>query len=136
MLFCISHWDASGLSNKCSFLFSKFLYDLYTKEGKLPPIGNTTILQKWLTKIGKELHLNLRCTKTLMTRVYKRTSFIVNEIRKLHYRRRQVQEFLQKEWNLELTSKDIKTSRQNIVEKQLTSQRDALKKTKLFKVNP
>ena len=115
------------------FLFSKFLYDLYTKEGKLPPIGNTTILQKWLTKIGKELHLNLYCTKTLKTRVYKRTSFIVNEIRKLHYRCCQVQEFLQKEW---LTSKDIKTSRQNIVEKQLTSQRDALKKTKLFKVNP
>ena len=120
--------NTTDLSNICYFLFSKFLYDLYTKEGKLPPIGNTTILQKWLTKIGKELHLNLRCTKALMTRVYKRTSFIVNKIRKLHYRGRQVQEFLQKEWNLELTSRDIKTCRQNIVEKELTSQRDSLLK--------
>ena len=62
-----------------------------------------------------------------MQRLYKRTSLIVNKVKKLRGGHQMVK-YLQEEWTMQLLCKDKKTCHQDVVEKQLRSERDRLLK--------
>ena len=68
-------------------------------------------------------------TKSLMQRLYERTSLIVSKVKKLHRQGgSQMVGYLQEEWAMQLSSKDKKACHQDAVEKQLRSERDSLLK--------
>ena len=58
-------------------------------------------------------------TKSLMQRLYKCTSLIVNKVKKLRRQGgRQMVKYLEEEWAMQLSCKDKKTFHQDVVEKQ------------------
>jgi len=118
--------------------FSQFLYDLYLENKRLPNVRDVNILRKWIHKLSKQVGVELRYTKSLMQRLYKRTSLIVSKVKKLRRQGgRQMASYLQEEWAMQLSSKDKKTSHQDAVEKQLRSERDSLlKENKKFENAP
>ena len=66
-----------------------------------------------------------------MKRIYKRTSLVVNKAKKLcRQGGRQMQNYLQQEWDIQLSSKDKRTCHQDVVEKQLRTERSSLLKEK------
>ena len=66
-----------------------------------------------------------------MKRIYKRTSLVVNKVKKLcRQGGRQMQNYLQQEWDIQLSSKDKRTCHQDVVEKQLRTERSSLLKEK------
>lgn len=96
---------------------------------RLPNVHDTNVLRKWIQKLSKELCVELRYTKSLMQRLYKRTSLIVSKVKKLRRQGgRQMIGYLQEKWAMQLSSKDKKTCHQDAVEKQLRSERDSLLK--------
>lgn len=110
-------------------LFSSFLYDLYLENKGLPNVSDVNVLRKWINKLSKEIGIEFRYTKSLMQRLYKRTSLIVNKVKKLRRQGgRQMVKYLKEEWAMQLSSKDKKTCHQDVVEKQLRSERDSLLK--------
>ena len=95
----------------------------------MPNVRDVNILRKWIHKLSKQVGVELRYTKSLMQRLYKRTSLIVSKVKKLRWQGgRQMASYLQEEWAMQLSSKDKKTSHQDAVEKQLRSERDSLLK--------
>ena len=84
----------------------------------MPNVHDVNVHQKWIHKLSKQVGVELRYTKTLMQRLYKRTSLIVSKVKKL--RRQgdcQMAGYLQEEWAMQLSSKDKKTCYQGAVEK-------------------
>ena len=95
----------------------------------MPNVRDVNVLRKWIHKLSKQVGVELRYTKSLMQRLYKRTSLIVNKVKKLRRQGgRQMASYLQEEWAIQLSSKDKKTCHQDAVEKQLRSERDSLLK--------
>ena len=64
--------------------------------------------------------VELRYTKSLMQRLYKCMSLIVNIVKKLRRQGgRQMVKYLEEEWAMQLSCKDKKTFHQDVVEKQM-----------------
>ena len=93
-----------------SFVHRRVLYILYCLEGKLPSVHDTQVLRKWIEAISKELKIDLRCTQSMMHRVWKHTSRVVYEFKKLRHGRQQ-QAYLDKEWKIQLQSADVKNAK-------------------------
>jgi len=99
------------------------------EKKRLPNIHDVSVLQKWIDKLSKELGIELHHTTRLMERLYKRASLIVNKVKKLRQQGgRQMAKYLEEEWAIQLSCKDKKTCHQDVVEKQLRSERGGLLK--------
>ena len=95
----------------------------------MPNVNDVKVLQSWIRKLSKELGIKLRFTTSLMKRIYKRTSLIVNKVKKLHRQGgRQILKYLQQEWIIQLSHEDKKTCHQVVIEKDVRSKRDGLLK--------
>ena len=110
-------------------LCSRFLYDLYLESKRLPKVSDVNVLREWINKLSKGMGVELRYTKSLMQRLYKHTSLVVNKVKKLRRQGgRQMVKYHEEEWAMQLSCKDKKTSHQDVVERQLRSERDGILK--------
>lgn len=132
-------WDSFSLKKKKIFLywtiwcvrygvdscflvdFSRILYDLYQAEG-LPSVDDTNKTRWWLRRLGKELEIELRLTASMKTKVYKRTSLVITTVRRLR-NGQQREAFLEKEWQIQLSSDDIKPQQEVTLEAKLEEER-------------
>ena len=98
--------------------FSRFLYNMYQSEG-LPSVHDTNQQRRWIRRLGREIGVEFCLTAaSMMTRLYKRTSLVVSTARHLSHGR-QREEFLRKEWQLNLSTDDFKPQREVALETEL-----------------
>lgn len=88
----------------------EFLYSLYCTDG-LPSIHDVKVLRRWVHLLSKELGVELRLTHRVMMKIYRRISLIVTTVRRLRHGRQQ-KDYLDKEWQIQLTCDDIKSPRE------------------------
>ena len=76
-------------------------------HGKVPPVHDTQTLRTWVGIVSSEVGIELRNTHSNLQRVRKRASQVLTEFRRLRHGRQQ-QEYLEKQWRIELEAANVK----------------------------
>ena len=80
------------------------------EKKSFPKVYDVNVLRMCINKLSKDLGVELHYTTSLMERLYKRTSLIVNKVKKLGRQGgHQKCKYLQEEWVIQLSSKYKKT---------------------------
>ena len=98
----------------------------------MPSAHDIPTLRKWTTAVATESGIKLRTTHSMMYRIWKRTTRIVSEFKRLRHGRQQA-EYLERSWNLTLALDDIQTAKDVALQQKVSTvldEKKALKKEK------
>ena len=101
-------------------------------HGKVPPVHDTQTLRTWVGIVSSEVGIELRNTHSNLQRVWKRASRVLTEFRRLCHGQQQ-QEYLEKQWRIELEAADVKGPKDLALEEKILATKD--KNAKLQKEN-
>lgn len=101
-------------------------------HGKVPPVHDTQTLRTWVGIVSSEVGIELRNTHSNLQRVRKRASRVLTEFRRLCHGQQQ-QEYLEKQWRIELEAADVKGPKDLALEEKILATKD--KNAKLQKEN-
>ena len=99
----------------------------------MPSAHDVLTLRKWTKAVATESGIKLRTTHSMMYRIWKRTTRVVAEFKRLRHGRQQA-EYLERNWNLTLKLGDIQTAKDVALEEKVSTvleKNKALKKEKI-----